>query len=97
MRFRKHQEGNDIFRQLFPDRPAMLMYCCSAGDWNFVISYDTLHNVWGASYQAKYPGSNRVTSTPCEKQTDGRPMLYPTQNEAEKACEKKYRQLRKDN
>jgi hypothetical protein len=43
----------------------MLMYCCSAGDWNFVISYDTLHNVWGASYQAKYPGSNRVTSTPC--------------------------------
>jgi hypothetical protein len=98
MRFRRHKEGEQVFNSMFPGKPAMLMYYCNAGDWRFIISYDTLHSVWSATYQPIHPKDNRVSSTPCDSPPPGKQaMFYDTQNEAEKACERKYRQLRKDN
>lgn len=100
MRFRRHKEGEQLFKHMFPGQPAMTMYYCNAGDWQFVISYDTLHSVWGASYQPIHPKNNRVSSTPCENAPQGskhKYKAYDTQTEAEKACERKYRQLRQDN
>lgn len=98
MRFRRHKEGEQLFNSMFPGSPSMTMYYCNAGDWRFVISYDTLHSVWGASYQPIHPAGNHVTSTPCDNAPPGqKTKFYETQAEAEKACEKKYRQLRANN
>jgi hypothetical protein len=76
----------------------MRMYACAAGDWNFVVSYDTLHGTWAATYQPRHPSGKSVSSTPCENPRPGeKHRQYDTQAEAEKACERKYKQLRANN
>lgn len=96
MRFREHTAAQDLFTDTVGG-PPMRVYACYAGDWQFVISYDTLHNVYGASYQPKHP-KGRVSAISVEEPRPGEKFRhYETLREAEKACERKYRQLRENN
>lgn len=103
MRFRENTNAQQMFSDVLAENgskaPGMRIYTAHAGDWQFVISYDLLHNVWGASYQPKHPAGKRVSATPCEnpRPGEGKFRQYETQREAEQACERKYRQLREDN
>lgn len=96
MRFRENEEAQKMFTDVVGG-PGMRVWTCNAGDWQFVISYDKLHNIYGASYQPRHP-KGRVSAISVEEPRPGEKFRhYATQREAEKACERKYRQLREDN
>lgn len=97
MRFRENTDAAEMFKEALGQGPGMRFWYAYAGDWQFVIAYDQLHGHWGASYQPRHP-AGRTSSTPCDNPPSGqRVKFYESQNEAEKACVRKYRQLREDN
>jgi len=94
MRFKPHPDGEAAFAAMLPNRPGVRMLAAAAGDWNFVISYDLLHKHWSASYQVRRPViGKRYTAQP----VDPTKTHFATQAEAEKACERRYRDLRSNN
>lgn len=93
MRFRQNHDAEDVYQRLLPGRPGMRVYTCRAGDWQFVITFDLLHSLWCATYKAIHNASPQAI--PVDNAPPGKEMMdYPSQRDAEKACERKYKQLR---
>lgn len=100
MRFEPHPDGEEAFAAVLgPGHPGVRLLKASAGDWNFVIMLDLLHSIWSATYQVRRPvPGKRYTSQQCEPAPPGQKFKhYDSQAEAEKACERKYRELRANN
>lgn len=99
MKFERKPEADKHFSELLGREAKMEFWYAKAGDWQFIITYDAMHDHWGASWQTLFmaPGK-RYTTHQCDTPPPGEKIkFYKSQHEAEQACFRKYRELRANN
>lgn len=99
MKFTRDTRAEQLFSSMLGREGKMMIYAAKAGDWQFVVSYDALHDKWAASWQPHIivPG-RKYSSQQCEPPEPGeKTKWYPSQHAAEQACIRKYRELRANN
>lgn len=77
----------------------MIVYKAFAGAWQFMITYDEMHDQWTSTYRKRndlVKKGEKVSAIPCERPnalSNKKYVYYKTRAEAEGVCARKFIEL----